>query len=538
MNHKKIFLITMPLCGNDHPHVGVAYLTASLNACGYQAIQMDLNIEIRSSLTFPEKEICSKYSRKWSKFEDYKSDVLPIIEPYLDKYAEELAENDAGIIGFSMYYSNVYSTFELAKKIKSRNPQKIIILGGPEASAKYAVFDCVDFIIKGEGEESLPELLDAINCGLAGSFFNGNKKVLKQLDEIANKNPKVSQFWNQQDYDNFQNIQGLVFRMGENIVDTGERSRIKNLDKLPIPEFQNFLDNKYNYQCVPILGSRGCINRCIFCTETKFWNSFRARSAESIFQEFVEHKERYGAFQNNGEPREFVFLDSLINARIPELLKLCRLLIENETNIQWVGKIAASNPLTLENLKLLKKAGCKKLMLGIESGSPSVVKSMRKHYEIQVAERILKDANACGIDMQIYMVIGFPTETDELFQETLQFVLRNRDWITEIVPGVGCQVEKESDLFINQEYYGVSWEHKIERNSANWYSENSNNDIRIKRINDFIKFCHDNKIKVITASLEAAVPQLIDNDNTKLIDYFNLEKSNSKIQKLKYLIVN
>jgi anaerobic magnesium-protoporphyrin IX monomethyl ester cyclase len=475
MNKKKLNLITMPLCGTDHPHCGIGYLTASLEQNNYEVVQRDFNLEIKELVPEEEREIFSSYSRKWSQYGEYHNFIYPIIRPYIKSFAEELALDDCRFVCFSIYYSNIYSTFLLAQEIKNINPEKIIIVGGPEASEKYIVFGYIDFLVAGEGEDALVELLNAINRGY-----------------------------------NFSSVKGLIYKAGKRIINTGERPLVDDLDRLPFPMYQDFSKNKYNYECIPVLGSRGCVNKCSFCTETKYWKSYRSRSPENIYNEFVTQINRYGKYQSNGEPREFVFLDSLVNARVKELLKFSSLLVENKVEVPWVGKATISKNLTREALELMKKAGCKKLMFGVESGSPSVLEKMRKRFDIPTAEKLLNDVRASGINIQIYILIGFPTETDEHFYETLQFIQRNKGNIDEIVPGVGCQVEKDSDLFINREFYGIDWDSSLEKNSENWYSEHSSFDTRIKRVEDFVGFCKSKKVKVITASLEASVPQLFE----------------------------
>lgn len=495
MNTKKINLITMPRCGTDHPHIGIGYLTANLEKYGFETVQYDINLDLKERLPEEFKELYLLHSRKWSQYEDYEIFILPIIEDYLNQYAYMLSEDDAGIIGFSMYYSNIFSTFKLAQKIKILNPEKIIIIGGPEASSKYSVFDCVDYIVIGEGEETLLELMMAID-----------------------KHQSVNK------------VRGISYKIGGRIVNTESRPLIKDLDKLAFPVFQNFNEKKYNNECIPLLGSRGCVNRCSFCTESKYWKSYRSRSAENIYQEIELQLKRYGAYQSNGELRELVFLDSLVNADIGELMKLCSLLIENNVTPSWVAKATISRNLTEDSLQSVKKSGCKKLMFGLESGSSSVLEKMRKRFDIPTAERVIHDAHKSGLEVMLYILIGFPTETDFHFQETLEFIQRNKEFINEIVPGVGCQVEKESDLFINREIYGIHWKRAKDKNSENWYTEHSAFATRIDRVNRFISHCNVNNIKVITSSLEASVPQLIEDSTLKISSLLVKGKEREKIE--------
>jgi len=150
----------------------------------------------------------------------------------------------------------------------------------------------------------------------------------------------------------------------------------------------------------------------------------------------------------------------------------------------------------------LYKSGCRLLMFGLESGSPSVIQNMKKKFTIPVAEKVLKWAHDAGIKNQIYFLIGFPTETNENFQESLDFIHRNHQYINEVSSGIGCQVEEGSDLFNNPEDYNVYWPENENRNAWNWYSDATTPEVRIERVLKLNQICESYGIIVYKSNLD------------------------------------
>ena len=191
-------------------------------------------------------------------------------------------------------------------------------------------------------------------------------------------------------------------------------------------------------------------------------------------------------------------MDSLINGNIRELEDFCDRVIGTGLDkwgktIWWGANACVRKEMTSEILVKMEKAGCRFLNFGFESGSENVLKMMNKRFDIQTAENVFRDTTNAGIDVNLYMLIGFPTETEEDFKETLQFFSKNRDHIHYAYAGAGCTINPNSDLNINPEKYGIYWKNEpgVEKDGRNWYSETTSPQIRIDRVRRFVDHCKE-----------------------------------------------
>jgi radical SAM superfamily enzyme YgiQ (UPF0313 family) len=197
-------------------------------------------------------------------------------------------------------------------------------------------FSSFDIAVIGEGELTLVELLRALSAGNTLSA-----------------------------------VQGLIFREGNNLINTGRRPFIKDLDSLPFPAWDLLEEFPARYMPAPfkvmklpaaiLVTSRGCPNKCIFCDRSVFGSSCHGYSAEYVVRQMSELYHRYGV-------REFSFEDDTFITFRSRLKEICERLIELRLDISWtcLGRV---NHVTAENLRLMRKAGCWQISFGIESGT-------------------------------------------------------------------------------------------------------------------------------------------------------------------------
>ena len=198
-----------------------------------------------------------------------------------------------------------------------------------------------------------------------------------------------------------------------------------------------------------IFGSRGCINQCVFCNEGRFWGFYRARSGENIFGEVVSHSQKY-------KISHFTFHDSLMNGNLKQMEAFCELIIERGLDISWDGQGLIRGDVTPPLLKKFRKAGCHSISYGMESGSDKVLRLMRKGFTRDIAERVIRDTHQAGISVTLNFMFGFPGEGEKEFNDTLDFIKRNREYISEVAPSSGFTViVKGTHLFGNCKDYGV-----------------------------------------------------------------------------------
>jgi anaerobic magnesium-protoporphyrin IX monomethyl ester cyclase len=456
--NKKILLALLPPWGDcSTSPLGIPSITSNLLEDGYEVIQKDYNVEVYYSIIKKNNEIFSNPLIVYNEH-DYNEKIFPLIKDSLNKWVNEIIDNEVPIIGLSAYCTNIITIRKISEIIKVKAPENIIIVGGPEAAQinKIAA-EYIDFIIIGEGEVSLRNL----------------------IKEIYSPCP------------DYKRIKGIFYKdkeSKENIF-TGDNT-FARMDDLPIPDFKDIDFGKYRWSEIPIESSRGCINKCSFCSDILLQKKYRFKTAKRLFDE-VSHFAKLGH-------RSFGFVDSLINGNITELEKFCDLIIGNKLKIFWTGNACIRKEMSYDLLKKMITAGCFSLNYGLESGSDDVLKMMNKRFSVPIAGEVLKNTRMVGIKVSVYILIGFPTETNKNFEETLNFITENKKYINYIFMGGGCVISKDSDLYNDPEKYGIYWSDDVKpenRNGHNWHSKETNPEIRRNRVEKMIEHCKSLKIR-------------------------------------------
>lgn len=363
----KLYLINPDYMLYGDPPLGLAYLTAYLKK---NCSQVD--VQVLDQLN--EKEIISK----------------------LDKEKPEL-------IGFTAVSVNYYFVKKLAKKIKNKFPNSILILGGVHITTSPESFENSPFDIAVRGEGEL--------C---------TSKLLKQLDNDKKIIPK-----------NMIDIPGLLFRENKKIINNGLSESIENLDEIPIPSREN-LNMKYYLlprfssgdEIDPIgslLTSRGCPYSCKFCSSSSFWKrKVRFFSAKRVIDEIeILHK-------NYNYNHIYVYDDlfSINKQRLKDIINGLR-----EKNL--LGKIKFSvygraNCLDEETAILLRDLNVQDITFGFETGSQRLL-TFLKGSGITIKEGInaIILAKKYKITPGGFFILGSPTETESEMQETYEFIKNN-----------------------------------------------------------------------------------------------------------------
>lgn len=309
----------------------------------------------------------------------------------LDEDVDRLMNSGLKIFGFSTFVSNIGYSILLASKLKKKDSSIVTVFGG--CSTAYAPIrgflnnsSFVDYILVGEGEKALLKL-----CG-----------------DLLQGKPNYEIIYS-------ENIAPLKLSQNEITVPV-----IKDLDILPFPDFSDLnLDNytpadKKRCRVISISTSRGCINRCAYCSETQYWTRYRQRTVESVINEI-----KYDVM--NYHSKIFFFCDSLINGDVNWLKELCNQLIESELNIQWLS-YATINRLPADLLGIMRKSGCISLTLGIEHISPEVLKGVNKISSIGNAKETLLQCVNVGIFPVANIIYALPNEKKSDFLNLLYFV--------------------------------------------------------------------------------------------------------------------
>jgi len=290
---------------------------------------------------------------------------------------------DATCVGFYLSSRNKYFTYRLIEEIKYMYPDKKIALGGPEVLFKKLrkePFDKRFFWVIGEGEKALAAIINSKN-----------------------------------------NL----------IIDHNE---IDNLDEIPFLDFDEANINMYS-NVFPLYSSRGCIRKCSFCTEKFISSKFRQHSPYYVIEQIK-------IIMNKHKINYFTFQDSIFDANLTWLEKFLTLILKEKLNIHWEAQIAIRKDLPLPLAELLRKSGCFNLFVGLESASDKVLSAMNKGFTKEYAHNFFKMLKKAGLQYEISIIAGYPQEENSDFEETIQFIVDNKD----IIPKI-AQVNPYMDYF-------------------------------------------------------------------------------------------
>ena len=197
---------------------------------------------------------------------------------------------------------------------------------------------------------------------------------------------------------------------------------LRDLDKLPIPDFSDFPWDRYPHKIIPVMTGRGCNwGRCLFCGDVQTANgrTFRSRPLESVLAELEEQSAKYGT-------RDVIFLDIKLNSDV----ELWRGLIDNFQRRlpggQWIGTVHVQrngdNGLSRDDVVAARRSGGVRTTFGLESGSQRVNDSMAKGTSIEGMAQFVRDASEAGVSVRTTAILGWPGEQAADIDRTVGFL--------------------------------------------------------------------------------------------------------------------
>ena len=317
-----------------------------------------------------------------------------ILDTRVESY-EDLDLQDVFCVGISsMSGLQLQHSLEVARAIRYADPSLPLIWGGvhpsffPEQTARSK---CVDVVVRGEGEDSLLEVVRAIESG--GSL----ERACPELVE---------------------GIKGITYSMGGRTVSNSDRE-FMDLDRLPLPAYDLLTLDKYAdlLDSFSYESSRGCPFRCKFCYNQNFHKRrWRAKSTEKVLNELETIISRY-------HPGKILFVEDLFPVSRRRTLEIGRGMIERKLGVRWTSYYRADQLSTYsdDDVALLSESGCDELSIGVESGSPRTLKIIGKDI---TPEQVIVSVRKClkyDIMPVMSFIIGFPLETPEDMYQTLDF---------------------------------------------------------------------------------------------------------------------
>ena len=448
----KIALVQCPSWSVLTPPYNLALLSSCLKQEGHEVHCFDFNIQTYKHILEKEGEGLwgtSGESNAWLN-KDYVLGIITRYASFIDSLAAQLLRVHPQIIGFSVQDTTWHFSEELIKRIKGIDGKIKILLGG------YSCFGNPPHLRFGDNEN-----IDGV-C-----LREGEIPLINLLRLFREKN-------------DFARCPGFICRDADGNIFAGEGLPLSSdLDVFPFADFSGFELGGYKERALPISTSRGCIFRCTFCAESVSWERYRHRSAGNVFSEMEYQLNRYPGIKG------FFFNDSLINGNINMLEELCNYIIEKGLRISWGGQGAIRKGMGPKLLEKMKKAGFSHVSYGLEHGSPRVLKLMRKGFDLNTAEEVIRATASLGINTTVNIVVGFPGETEEDVFAAADFLKKNISYINNVYFHA-LVVLPNTTLFNHREEYKIDLPPE---NGANlWFTRDglNNYEIRLKRI-EFLK---------------------------------------------------
>lgn len=297
------------------------------------------------------------------------------------------AASDADIIGFTATSPMMSHAQELAMKIKRINPSSVVIFGGthPSVLTENTLQNrFTDIVVRGEGEVTMLKVVQAVESRLP-----------------------------------LNTIKGISYRNKGGIVHTPDRELIEDIDGIPFPArdlmSQNrFLDlgfKKYGDRGAWIYSSRGCPYHCTYCASWRIWTRrWRARSPQNIIKEINELVDKYHVNRIN-------FADDTFTISKRRVIEFCDLLKREISQVSWGCNIRADT-VDKELLEIMNGAGCTDVWIGVESGSPVILKDLKKGITIEQIKNAFKWSKEVGLKRRAYLMIGSPKESRDTISMT------------------------------------------------------------------------------------------------------------------------
>ncbi|MBU7017090.1 MAG: cobalamin B12-binding domain-containing protein [Theionarchaea archaeon] len=335
----------------------------------------------------------------------------PTFDMTLDDVKRTLEKEAPDVVGMTCVTMTASEVLKIAALCKQVFPNTVTVVGGIHPTFAYPQMlhrGCIDYIVRFEGEHTMPDLL--------------------------------------QHLDNPSQVRGIAYLKDNELVVTPERPFIENLDELPFPARHLLPMHIYEkYSKGNMLSSRGCPYDCLYCSLVRFiGRKFRVASPERVLEEIKHLVHEYKV--------NFVdFVDASFTINRHRTQKICSLIKKEELNITWRCS-SRVDQVTEELLDIMSESGCVSIFYGVESGVEEILNRSGKKTPVEEIKNAFKWSKERNIKTTASYIIGLPGETMETALKTLSLIRELES--DEVSPGIFYPFPG-TDVYYNPEKYGI-----------------------------------------------------------------------------------
>ncbi|NOQ55327.1 MAG: radical SAM protein [Nanohaloarchaea archaeon] len=309
----------------------------------------------------------------------------------IDDAVKKAVRSKHSYIGITCTTNTIHLVYDFSKKVKEKC-DKIIVVGGPHVtfSSEETLKECdeIDIIVRGEGELTSYEIVKGISLKkIKGITYRSKGKIISNPDR-----------------DKFEiDINNMPF----------PARHLLPLDRYRPGAFFNIGNSGKEY--ATIITSRGCPNKCVFCSSSHFWKTFRVRKPKNILSEIDLLVKEYGV-------KHLHFLDDTLTVPASRLEKICDGLIERDYDLEW-NCYSRVDIITDDIVRKMKKAGCFGVTFGVESGNQKILNKIQKNITLNQIRKAVKITKMHDLDVHADFMIGLPGDTKKTIIQTIDFAI-------------------------------------------------------------------------------------------------------------------
>lgn len=338
-------------------HMGLAYIAAILEKEGYNVRLIDMDYDKLSA----------------------------------EQIGKMVKDEDIGLVGLTATTPVIKNALMVAHSVKAFSPNTKVIIGGIHATImpEQIAFDqAIDFVVRGEGEITIKELVEAID---------GRR--------------------------NLKDVLGITYKEKDKVVETPPCPLIDDLDEIPLPAHHLFKLRQYSYPnmlyepAAPIFTSRGCSANCTFCqTKNIYGHRIRFRSANSVVDEIELLVKKY-------KIQQIDILDDNFTANKQRIFQISDEIKRRniKTHFSFPNGIRVDTVCDENVLKAIREMGGYSISFGIESGSQEILDKVQKGITLNQARRAVRLAKKLGFETWGFFILGFPDDSEETMKQTISF---------------------------------------------------------------------------------------------------------------------